>query len=268
MNQTLTELARAWRNGELSKTSTAPEKRRDFVYGKNVGTIVRSGEAVAVDGFSCSLDYAKAYRKMLNGDLAVAVKPGSGAQAVDTIPAGRFGRIQGVRFAVVTFSDTSHNYCDESFASATTGAYRIVARSGYDGQKAVCALKNVGASSSSGLEEVSVVKGATLTGSAGSVSPTYDAALAAASISGTAIGAVELQSLTDSLSGGIAYVSSIECNAEGEVVVNYRYLKIAASAASLSINTSGRQVVTGLVSTPADLSLNLTRVNVLKKGSS
>ena len=147
MNQTLTELANAWRNGELSKTSTASEKRRDFVYGKNVGTIVRSGEAVAVDGFSCSLDYAKAYRKMLNGDLAVAVKPGSGAQAVDTIPAGRFGRIQGVRFAVVTFSDTSHNYCDESFASATTGAYRIVARSGYDGQKAVCALKNVATSS-------------------------------------------------------------------------------------------------------------------------
>ena len=256
MNQTLTELANAWRNGELSKTSTASEKRRDFVYGKNVGTIVRSGEAVAVDGFSCSLDYAKAYRKMLNGDLAVAVKPGSGAQAVDTIPAGRFGRIQGVRFAVVTFSDTSHNYCDESFASATTGAYRIVARSGYDGQKAVCALKNV-ATSSVGTEEVSVVKGATLTGSPGSVSPTY----------GNALGSVELQSTTSAADGGIAYVSSVECNDEGEVVVTYRYLKIASATASLSVTTSETSVVKNVIATQSDLSLNVTRVNVLKKAS-
>lgn len=266
MNQTLTELARAWRNGELSKTATAPEKRRDFVYGKNVGTIVRSGEAVAVDGFSCSLDYAKAYRKMLNGDLAVAVKPGSGAQAVDTIPAGRFGRIQGVRFAVVTFSDTSHEYCDESFASATTGAYRIVARSGYDGQKAVCALKNV-ATSSVGTEEVSVVKGATLTGSPGSVSPTYGNALASASITGSAIGSVELQSTTSAADGGIAYVSSVECNDEGEVVVTYRYLKIASATASLSVTTSETSVVKNVIATQSDLSLNVTRVNVLKKAS-
>lgn len=266
MNQTLSELARAWRNGELSKTSTAPEKRRDFVYGKNVGTIVRSGEAVAVDGFSCSLEYAKAYRKMLNGDLAVAVKPGSGAQAVDTIPAGRFGRIQGVRFAVVTFSDTSHEYCDESFASATTGAYKIVARSGYDGQKAVCALKNV-ASSSVGTEEVSVVKGATLTGSPGSVSPTYGNALVSASITGSAIGSVELQSTTSAADGGIAYVSSVECNDEGEVVVTYRYLKIASATASLSVTTSETSVVKNVIATQSDLSLNVTRVNVLKKTS-
>lgn len=164
MNQTLTELARAWRNGELSKQTTGVEKRRDVVYGKNVGTLIHGGEAVAVDGLSCSLTYAKAYRKMLNGDLAVAVKPGSGAQAVDTIPAGRFGRIQGVRFAVVTFSDTSHDYCDESFASATTGAYRIVARSGYDGQKAVCALKNVGGTSKAQVYvDANVIDGSLLT---------------------------------------------------------------------------------------------------------
>lgn len=267
MNQTLTELARAWRNGELSKQTTGVEKRRDVVYGKNVGTLIHGGEAVAVDGLSCSLTYAKAYRKMLNGDLAVAVKPGSGAQAVDTIPAGRFGRIQGVRFAVVTFSDTSHDYCDESFASATNGAYRIVARSGYDGGKAVCALKNVGASSSSGLEEVSVVKGATLTGSPGSVSPTYGNALASASITGSAIGSVELQSTTSATDGGIAYVSSVECNDEGEVVVTYRYLKIASATASLSVTTSETSVVKNVIATQSDLSLNVTRVNVLKKAS-
>lgn len=145
MNQTLTELANAWRNGELSKTSTAVEKRRDVVYGRNSSSAtIEAATGVSVGALSLPLSFEKAHQKMLNGDLAVSVASGADAQALETIQPGRYGRIVGVKFAVVTFSDTSHTYCGESFASATKGVYKILARSGYDGQKAVCALKFVG----------------------------------------------------------------------------------------------------------------------------
>lgn len=115
-------------------------------------------------------------------------------------------------------------------------------------------------------DEVSVVRAATLTGSAlASVSPTTGSALATATLTGSALGAVSLQSSSTSSDGAIAYVSSIECNNEGELVVNFRYLTISTTDATQSITTTDASVVTGVTTSPASLSLNLTRVDVLKK---
>ena len=141
---TLADVAKAWRNGDLTKTTDASKERKFVVYGVNKGgTPLRVGAPIKIAGFSTSLDYDKAYRKMLNGDLAVRIETGKHARTLDPIRPNRFGRIEGIVYAVVAFSDAAHEFCDASFESCENGAYKILARSGYRDSKAVCALKPV-----------------------------------------------------------------------------------------------------------------------------
>ena len=147
--QTLADVAKAWRNGEFEKQGGADGRRTFDVYGLNGGTsIIKAGSAVRITRFSANASYDKAYKKLINGDLAVTVRfTGDHAYTLEPIPPGRYGRIGGVIYAIVTYSDTSHTYCDEEFNSvASGGAYKILAYVGRKSNKSICVLKRLGGS--------------------------------------------------------------------------------------------------------------------------
>jgi hypothetical protein len=147
--QTLADVAKAWRNGEFEKQGGADGRRTFDVYGLNGGTsIIKAGSAVRITRFSANVSYDKAYKKLINGDLTVTVRfTGDHAYTLEPIPPGRYGRIGGVIYAIVTYSDTSHTYCDEEFNSvASGGAYKILAYVGRKSSKSICVLKRIGGS--------------------------------------------------------------------------------------------------------------------------
>lgn len=76
---------------------------------------------------------------VLNGQAAT-----SGAvvgACASPIAGGKIGDVEiDLRFGIVTFSDASHQYATETFASASSGAFRIIAKSGDSNGLAVCAL--------------------------------------------------------------------------------------------------------------------------------
>ena len=68
--QTLADVAKAWRNGEFEKQGGADGRRTFDVYGLNGGTsIIKAGSAVRITRFSANVSYDKAYKKLINGDI-------------------------------------------------------------------------------------------------------------------------------------------------------------------------------------------------------
>ena len=158
--QTLSEVASAWKAGELAKTSDARRTSRP-IWAKNTGTSVLANRPVKIVGFSSTLTYANAYKKMLAGNLALEVQPAtSGSSVVVTsspIANGKFGTVEGdITFGVVEFSNASHTYATETFASsADESVFKIVAKSAASSNKAVCALLRV-SGGGGGTSEVEV----------------------------------------------------------------------------------------------------------------
>lgn len=142
--QTLAEVSNAWKSGTLVSKGEGRARPLPSIWAKNAtNATIGSNRPVSITGFSTSLTYDAAYKKMLAGSLALSVSDASSAAVVtqESIAAGKFGRVSGqIDFGVVYFTNTSHGYATSDFSSAESGQFRIVARSGYSGSYAVCAL--------------------------------------------------------------------------------------------------------------------------------
>ncbi|MBQ9372162.1 MAG: hypothetical protein IJU03_08225 [Thermoguttaceae bacterium] len=144
--QTLAEVSNAWKSGTLVSKGEGRARPLPSIWAKNAtNATIGSNRPVSITGFSTSLTYDAAYKKMLAGTLSLGVVAASSGNVVvtqETIKAGKFGRVSGqVEFGVVTFENTSDTYANYDFTSSSdSGKYRIVATSGFSGSNAVCAL--------------------------------------------------------------------------------------------------------------------------------
>ena len=148
-SQTLSDVAQAWKSGNLSPRCNTFKRVAATIVGKNTGASVSKNRPVVITGFSLDLPYAKAYNNMVNDTLRVKFRAAGSTDEVtvmttEPIKRGCFGSLSAdVIFGVVQFTDTAHKYATAALASASTGAYKIVARSGFNNNLAVCAMIKV-----------------------------------------------------------------------------------------------------------------------------
>ena len=250
--QTLADVAKAWRNGEFEKQGGADGRRTFDVYGLNGGTsTIKAGSAVRITRFSANVSYDKAYKKLINGDLAVTVRfTGDHAYTLEPIPPGRYGRIGGVIFAIVTYSDTSHTYCDEEFNSvASDGAYKILAYVGRKNSKSICVLKRIGGTGGGGGGT------ATYTDVVDSVTPTSGSVVG--SIATTTANVVDANNLTATLetgvTGGVQVPTAIDAT-DGVLTITWETLGVSVSTGTpqtviASITPTSTNVVASIATT-------------------
>lgn len=230
--QTLADVAKAWRNGEFEKQGGADGRRTFDVYGLNGGTsIIKAGSAVRITRFSANVSYDKAYKKLINGDLTVTVRfTGDHAYTLEPIPPGRYGRIGGVIFAIVTYSDTSHTYCDEEFNSvASDGAYKILAYVGRKSSKSICVLKRIGGTGGGGGT-------ATYTDVVDSVTPTTGSvvgsiATTTANVLSASDPVVTSASLATGVSGGVQVPTAIDAS-NGVLTITWESIGVTTTTGS------------------------------------
>lgn len=151
--QTLSDVAQAWKAGNLANSGNTYKRSSTYIVGKNVGASVSKNTPCTIVGFSLDLPFAKAHNKMLDDSLRVKFRYTNQPSeepvfAIEPIKRNCYGRLEGdVVFGVVTFLDTTHTYATTQFGSAESGPYHIVARSGFYNNKAVCALMKLGGES-------------------------------------------------------------------------------------------------------------------------
>lgn len=248
--QTLADVAKAWRNGELDHISDAFKGRRFDVYGLNGGTsIIKAGYPVRITRFSANVNYNKAYQKLINGDLTVTVRySGTHAYTLEPIPPGRYGRIGGVFYGIVTYSNTSHEYCDESFQSCASGPYKIIAYVGRSNNRSVCVLKPVPTAGGTGgtVTKTTVVSDveATTGSVVGSIATTTASVLSASASLGTVA------------SGGVSVPTAISA-ADGVLSITWTPIDIVATNATVdaiaSVTPTSATVVTDVATTTTNV---------------
>ena len=256
--QTLTDVAKAWRNGDLERIQSSTKGRVFDVYGLNGGTsIIKAGYPVRITRFSANVNYNKAYQKLMNGDLTVTVRySGTHAYTLEPIPPGRYGRIGGVFYGIVTYSNTSHEYCDESFQSCASGPYKIIAYVGRSNNRSVCVLKPVPTAGGSGgtVTKTTVVSDVEpTTGSVvGSIATTTASVLEA----GTVVTGATLET---NFSGGVQVPTAIDCS-NGVMTITWDTIGVSVTTGSASsvnviasVTPTAATVVTGVDTTTTNV---------------
>lgn len=248
--QTLADVAKAWRNGEFEKQGGADGRRTFDVYGLNGGTsIIKAGSAVRITRFSANVSYDKAYKKLINGDLTVTVRfTGEHAYTLEPIPPGRYGRIGGVFYGIVTYSDTNHTQCDAQFNSvASGGAYQIIAYIGRKSNKSVCVLKPLGGGGGGGT--------ASYTNVVSAVTPTSGSVVG--SIATTTANVVDANNLTATLAtgvtGGVQVPTAIDAT-DGVLTITWETLGVSVSTGTpqtviASVTPTSTNVVASIATT-------------------
>ena len=143
----LVEVDKLYKGGALDKPEPIqrPQSKGTVRVRNSTNALFSVGAPIAISGFASSMTFAQARKRMIAGTLVLnGQAPSSGAvvgACVSPIAGGKIGDVEiDLRFGIVTFSDSSHQYATETFASAESGSFRIVARSGYSNGLAVCAL--------------------------------------------------------------------------------------------------------------------------------
>ena len=145
----LVEVDRLYKGGALDKPEPIqkPQSKGTVRVRNSTNALFSVGAPIAISGFASSMTFAQARKRMVAGTLVLNGQAATSGAVVGAcaspIAGGKIGDVEAdIRFGIVTFSDASHQYATETFASATAtnGAFRIVARSGYSSGLAVCAL--------------------------------------------------------------------------------------------------------------------------------
>lgn len=149
----LVEVDKLYKGGALDKPEPVrkPQTKGTVRVRNSTNALFSVGAPIAISGFASSMTFAQARKRMVAGTLVLSGQAATSGAVVGAcaspIAGGKIGDVEiDLRFGIVTFSDASHQYATETFASAETGAFRIVARSGYSNGLAVCALVPVMAS--------------------------------------------------------------------------------------------------------------------------
>ena len=166
----LVEVDRLYKGGALDKPTDAqrPQSKPTVRVRNSTNALFSVGAPIAISGFASSLSFAQARKRMIDGTLVLsgaAATSGAVVGACATpIAAGKIGDVEiDIRFAIVTFSNTAHQYATETFASAETGSFRIVARSALSSGLAVCALVPVIGTGTASAMQVSAAASSTST---------------------------------------------------------------------------------------------------------
>lgn len=143
----LVEVDKLYKGGALDKPEPVrkPQSKGTVRVRNSTNALFSVGAPIAISGFASSMTFAQARRRMVDGTLVLSGQAATSGAVVGAcaspIASGKIGDVEiDLRFGIVTFSDSSHQYATETFASAESGPFRIVARSGYSNGLAVCAL--------------------------------------------------------------------------------------------------------------------------------
>lgn len=161
LRQDVKDVIAAYKGGELGPRSVATQRVPPVGIGvKNaMFSNVATGTPLKIDGFSQELEYDAALAKLLNNALYLAATAPDEttpveqiATTLEPIPAGKLGRAEASIFpAKVTFPEGGDDYefATATFNAATSGPFRIVAKSKLNAERvAVCALAKIAATAS------------------------------------------------------------------------------------------------------------------------
>lgn len=147
----LVEVDKLYKGGALDKPEPIrkPQSKATVRVRNSTNALFSVGAPIAISGFASSLSFAQARKRMVAGTLVLSGQAATSGAVVGAcatpVASGKIGDVEiDIRFAIVTFSDSSHQFATETFASASSGAFRIVAKSGDSNGLAVCALAPVG----------------------------------------------------------------------------------------------------------------------------
>ena len=160
----LVEVDKLYKGGALDKPEPVrkPQSKGTVRVRNSTNALFSVGAPIAISGFASSMTFAQARRRMVDGTLVLSGQAATSGAVVGAcaspLASGKIGDVEiDLRFGIVTFSDASHQCATETFASAESGPFRIVARSGYSSGLAVCALVPAMASGESGDYDVATI---------------------------------------------------------------------------------------------------------------